>query len=304
MYIPFWCFRTWKYVRDASKEKLSPGWRAIGMAVPGLGIVMSYLLFRRIFSRSSRIVPVILALLFGIVPFIFYWPPFIWLLIFPISIAQHELNLRWSQEMGEWHWGEIFASALLILLLSPFASLASVFLIRTYLFSPFFVSGNAMNDTLFNDELILVNRWIYRVSEPQRGDIVVYYPVTDSSRHFLHRIIGLPSETVIIRDGNVFIQHGSGTPSLLNEPYLNEESVRHTFRYPVNSRDSREEIYQVPPGEYFLLGDNREHSLDSRSFRTRIGESFPFVPKTMITGKVSAVLLPITSFTLLRSPSY
>ncbi|OGJ68011.1 signal peptidase I, partial [Candidatus Peribacteria bacterium RIFCSPLOWO2_02_FULL_51_10] len=123
-------------------------------------------------------------------------------------------------------------------------------------------------------------------------------------KYYVKRVIGLPGETVVIRDGNVFIRDKDGKEVKLNEAYLSEISLGKTYRYPVNSGDTSEEVFEVPGGEYFLLGDNRQGSLDSRSF-SRLGVSeTAFVPEPNIKGSVWFVALPITKIHAFEPPQY
>ena len=181
---------------------------------------------------------------------------------------------------------------------------AIVAIIRTFVVSPFQIEGNSMIDTLEHKEYIVINKFRFIFSEPQRGDIVVFRPPTDPGKYYVKRVIGLPGETVVIRDGNVFIRDKDGKEVKLNEAYLSEISLGKTYRYPVNSGDTSEEVFEVPGGEYFLLGDNRQGSLDSRSF-SRLGVSeTAFVPEPNIKGSVWFVALPITKIHAFEPPQY
>ena len=91
---------------------------------------------------------------------------------------------------------------------------------------------------------------------------------------------------------------------LLVEKYLDSKNLGRTFRAPVGTGDASEERYIVPEGSYFMLGDNRQGSLDSRSFRNAQGEPTPFVSKDGVSGKVWLVALPITKSHALQSPEY
>lgn len=181
---------------------------------------------------------------------------------------------------------------------------AVVAAIRTFLVSPFQVEGSSMTDTLEDRQYIVINKLVYFLHAPVRGDIVVFRPPnTDHSKHYVKRIIGEPGDEVIIRNGDVFVRIGGiGSERKLDEPYLNERNLNHTY---VGAAGSGEEKrYEVPKGYYFLLGDNRLGSLDSRSFRNAQNESVPFVPQNDIKGRVWFVALPFTKAHAMEAPEY
>jgi signal peptidase I len=109
-----------------------------------------------------------------------------------------------------------------------------------------------MLDTIQLEDRIIGSRLSYINSTPQRGDIVIFPFPDNEAKIYIKRVIGLPGETIEVRDGRVYI-NGSDTP--LDEPYLKEE-------YLVGSRDFGP--YTVPEGSYFMLGDHRNNSADSR----------------------------------------
>ena len=110
------------------------------------------------------------------------------------------------------------------------------------------VDGFSMNPTLQNGEYILVNKLAYKTGKPQRGDIVVFMFPMNLEEDLIKRVIGLPGESVIVKDGVVSI---NGTP--LKEPYINAA--------PFYNGE-----WQVPEGQLFVLGDNRNDSRDSHQW--------------------------------------
>lgn len=167
--------------------------------------------------------------------------------------------------------------------------------IRTFLVSPFQVDGSSMTDTLEDNEYIVINKLGYYIGNPERGDVIVFRPPNEKSKYYVKRIIGLPGDVVIIRDGLVFLQPaGTDVPVKLDEPYLDDRNEGRTFRHPPGSGDMGEERYQVPEDRYFVLGDNRQGSLDSRSFTMEDGSHEPYLAKKSISGKVWFVALPIS----------
>jgi len=181
---------------------------------------------------------------------------------------------------------------------------AIVALIRTFVVSPFQIEGNSMIDTLENKEYIVINKFRYFFKAPERGDIVVFRPPTDPGKYYVKRVIGLPGETVVVRDGNVYIRKPGQSDRMLNEPYLNQANAGKTFRYPVTSGDTTEESFTLPNDQYFLLGDNRQGSLDSRSFGHLGTHNTAFVPVNDIKGSVWFVALPITKVHAFEAPKY
>ncbi len=181
---------------------------------------------------------------------------------------------------------------------------AIVAVIRTFIVSPFQIEGNSMVDTLEHKEYIVINKFRYLFGSPSRGDIVVFRPQTDPGKYYVKRVIGLPGDTIVIRNGYVFLRDPKKGDIKLTEPYLSEASDGSTFRYPVNGGDTAEEVFRVPSNQYFVLGDNRQGSLDSRSFSHVGTETSSFVPEENIKGSVWFVALPITKIHAFEPPQY
>lgn len=138
--------------------------------------------------------------------------------------------------------------------------------IRTYIFTLVVVDGNSMETTLHNGEVMAVSILHYGVGTPKRGDVVVCnYP--GSTEHYVKRVIGLPGEQIEVRDQVVYI---NGSP--VNEPYLYEPPYENT------------PSQVIPQGYYFVMGDNRNHSSDSRM----VGP----IEESEIIGRTLAVLWP------------
>ncbi len=126
------------------------------------------------------------------------------------------------------------------------------------------IPSASMETTIMTGDRIFGNRLAYINSDPKRGDIVIFRFPDDEKQLFIKRVIGLPGETLFIQDGKVYI-NGSETP--LDEPYVNGEPLGDYG--PVT----------VPEGAYFMLGDNRNNSADSRYWNN------PFVYRDKILGK-------------------
>lgn len=177
--------------------------------------------------------------------------------------------------------------------------------IRTFLVSPFQVEGNSMTSTLEDNEYIIINKLAYYIGEPERGDIVVFRPPTEAKKYYVKRVIGIGGDEVRIEDGYVWVKPaGEDAFARLEEPYLDERNSGHTFRHPPSGGDLSEIVYTVPAGSYVLLGDNRQGSLDSRSFQMPDGSYQPYVAEDSIKGRVWFVALPIDKIQAFEAPDY
>jgi signal peptidase I len=133
-----------------------------------------------------------------------------------------------------------------------FATLTAV-LIIVFLVQPVRVEGNSMQPRLHDSERVFVNKFLYRVSEIERGDIIVFWYPGNTSKSFIKRVIGLPGETVEISGGQVRLD---GKP--YQEPYVPPEFEDRSDFGPVT----------IPENHYFVMGDHRNTSNDSRSWGT------------------------------------
>lgn len=141
----------------------------------------------------------------------------------------------------------------------------ALFLNRVILINATIPSGS-MENTIMEDDRLLGLRLAYRSHDPQRGDIIIFKYPDKEEENYIKRIIGLPGETVDIRDAKIYI-NGSDTP--LDEPYLKEEWVIETGPY----------HFEVPENSYLVLGDNRNNSLDARYWNNT------YVSRDKILGK-------------------
>ena len=147
--------------------------------------------------------------------------------------------------------------------------LALIFIV--FIYQPVQVEGTSMQPSLENHERIFVNKFVYRFEPVHRGDIVVFRYPLDPSKIFIKRIIGLPGDMVSLRQGRVYVNGKE-----LAEPYLPPSYF---------SADSDPRII-VPPGQYYVLGDHREFSNDSRAWGT--------VEQKYIYGKAVVVYWPFS----------
>jgi signal peptidase I len=182
--------------------------------------------------------------------------------------------------------------------------LLMVGVIRTFLVSPFQVEGNSMVSTLENGEYIIINKLAYYLHAPERGDVVVFRPPSDPDKYYVKRVIGLPGDAITIEGGEVYVRAaGAENNTELDEEYLDTRNREKTFRHPPAKGDPSTVRYEVPADHYFLLGDNRQGSLDSRSFMVQNSPA-PYVPQNEIKGKVWFIALPITKIHALDAPTY
>jgi signal peptidase I len=182
---------------------------------------------------------------------------------------------------------------------------AIVATIRTFLVSPFQVEGKSMMSTLEHEQYIIINKLAYHIGAPDRGDVVVFRPPNNPKKPYVKRVIGMPGDEVIIGGGFVSIRTSGLEDEIdLDERYLNDKNAGKTYQAPPSTGNTDEIRYRVPEGKYFLLGDNRQASLDSRSFRDGDGDSIPFVDEDSILGRVWVVALPLSKIHALEAPYY
>ncbi len=165
-------------------------------------------------------------------------------------------------------------------------AIIAVVIVRNFLIQPFLVSGASMEPNFTNGDYLLVDELTYRFREPQRGEVIVFYYPGDNSTYYIKRIIGLPGEKMEIKDGGIIIKNSVHPEGLvLNEYYLSPEVTASV----------KNEI-TVKEGEYFVMGDNRPYSFDSRSWG--------FLNKSKIVGMVRLRLWPFNKVMAFESPVY
>ncbi len=159
---------------------------------------------------------------------------------------------------------DLFTLALLIIVV--------VIPIRIFVVSPFVVDGESMHPTFENLNYLIVDEVVYYFEAPKRGDVIVFRYPGDPSIFYIKRIIGLPGETVSIQNGVVGIQQSDGTSFTLTEPYV------------VNEDATYSKSVTLGADQYFVMGDNRPNSSDSRVWGP--------LPRQNIIGRVDLRLLP------------
>jgi signal peptidase I len=136
----------------------------------------------------------------------------------------------------------------------------------------FVVYGPSMEPNFWEHQRLLINKVVYRIHEPERGDVIVFDPPYERRDSYIKRIIGLPGEYVELRGGKVLVHQADGSMIQLDEPYVKEPAVRSYISG------------VIPDGEYFVLGDNRNNTNDSRNGWT--------VPAEDIIGKAWLSIWP------------
>ena len=146
---------------------------------------------------------------------------------------------------------------------------------RLFVFQPFLVRGASMEPSFHNWDYLLVDEVSYRFRSPERGEVIVFKFPNDPSQRYIKRIIGLPGETVQVQDGQVVVFHGG------ERVQLDEKS------YTLSDTPGSIQI-TLPENEYFVMGDNRHYSSDSRSWGT--------LHKDLIIGRVFVRVFPLSAF--------
>ena len=158
--------------------------------------------------------------------------------------------------------------------------------VRYFLFKPFYVKGASMEPNFFDKEYLIIDELSYRLRAPERGEVIVFKYPENPKEFFLKRIIGLPGERVKVAEGQITIynkEHPEGF--MLKEKYLETTQV--------TAGNMR---IKLDPNEYFVLGDNRLRSSDSRIWGN--------VNRSLITGRVFFRALPLNEFGKVPKPNY
>ncbi len=135
-------------------------------------------------------------------------------------------------------------------------SLAIILPVRYFLIKPFYVNGASMEPNYYDHEYLIIDEISYRLNAPLRGEVVVFRYPGDPKQYFIKRVIGLPGERVVVKDGQVIVYNQAYPDGLVvEEPYLASDATT------VGEADKT-----LGTDEYFVLGDNRRASLDSRRF--------------------------------------
>ncbi len=195
-------------------------------------------------------------------------------------------------------------------------------MIRTYIMSPFHVYGPSMCDTLNNingqcdreyGDYIIVNKLVYldlfgfSISEPKAGDVIVFHPPTHKDEYYVKRIIGVPGDKIKVENGLIYKWFNGSYEELDESDYLNDDNLGATY----GQFGTQASEFLVPAGKYFVMGDNRNQSTDSRrcfdGANNKICDSdneFAFVPKDNISGKAWVVVFPFQNIQVIDTADY
>lgn len=140
-------------------------------------------------------------------------------------------------------WGDALRFGIILLaIIIPF---------RMFVAQPFIVHGASMDQTFTQNDYLIIDEFSYLLRDPARGEVVVFKNPQNESQYFIKRVIGLPGETVNVRDGATFITKTDGTQLKLEEPFIGSESLKNAYQ-------------KLGADQYFVMGDNRSVSWDSR----------------------------------------
>ncbi|MFH0739779.1 MAG: signal peptidase I [bacterium] len=166
-------------------------------------------------------------------------------------------------------------------------ALAIVMPIRLFIFQPFIVKGASMEPSFHGGDYLIVDEISYRFKSPERGEVLVFKYPLDKSQRFIKRIIGLPGERVDIAAGKITITSAIGDKKLLNEIYITT---------PFSEMVLENNSMTLGENEYYVMGDNRSHSYDSRNWGVLKRED--------IVGRVVFRAWPPLDMSLFPDPQY
>ncbi|GAC1372196.1 MAG: signal peptidase I [Ktedonobacteraceae bacterium] len=144
-----------------------------------------------------------------------------------------------------------------------------IFIVVRFVVQSYHIDGPSMQPGLTTNEYVMVNKVVYLFHAPERGDVIVFHYPHDTTQDYIKRVIGLPGDVVETDNTRLWV---NGT--LLKEPYISTPSNQQATKW------------KVPQDQYFVVGDNRPVSDDSRSWG--------FVPREYIVGKAAAVFWPLS----------
>ncbi len=162
----------------------------------------------------------------------------------------------------------------------------TVIVVRNFLIQPFLVSGASMEPNFSSGDYLLIDEVSYRFREPQRGEVVVFHYPGDESVYYIKRIIGLPNERLSINKGEVVV---------FNREYPDGFAVDENY-LPADIKTSGAKEVVLKNNEYFVMGDNRNYSFDSRSWGN--------LQKAEIVGLVRLRLWPFNRVMAVEKPAY
>lgn len=168
--------------------------------------------------------------------------------------SEDKQPINWKEEL--FSWAKILVTAAAI-----------AFLLNTFIIANSRVPSGSMENTIMTHDRVIGSRLSYKFSNPERGDIAIFRWPDDESIFYVKRVIGLPGDVIDIVDGKVFL-NGSDTP--LDEPYLRE-----------TMEPEKAAHYEVPEDSYFMMGDNRNYSLDARRWKNTYVKKDKMIAKVL-----------------------
>lgn len=174
-----------------------------------------------------------------------------------------------------WSFFEVFETVAI--------AIVAVVLIRTFIAQPFLVSGASMEPSFYNGDYLLVDELAYRFREPERGEVIVFRNPIDGSAYYIKRIIGMPGERIVLENGTITVYRGD-VMQTLDELYITDSIPRGQYETTLQKE------------EYYVLGDNRGFSFDSRNWGP--------LPEDRIVGLVRLRLWPVNSAKAITAPAY
>lgn len=162
----------------------------------------------------------------------------------------------------------------------------TIALVRYYLFKPFYVKGASMEPNFLDHEYLIIDELSYRLHEPKRGEVIVFRYPNNPKEYFLKRIIGLPGERVKVSEGVVTIYNDAHPEGLvIKEEYIDKDVFT-----------EGEKIMSLNKNQYFVMGDNRPNSFDSRRFGP--------VDENLIVGRTWLRGWPLSRLEIFDTPNY
>ncbi len=162
----------------------------------------------------------------------------------------------------------------------------TIAMVRYFLFKPFYVKGASMEPNFYDSEYLIIDELSYRLHEPKRGDVVVFHYPNDTKEYFLKRIIGLPGERVKVSEGVV---------TVYNDAHPEGFAVKESY-IPASVITEGEKIMSLNKNQFFVMGDNRQNSFDSRRFGP--------VDENLIVGRTWLRGWPLNRVQIFDTPNY
>ncbi|MFC1613217.1 signal peptidase I [Patescibacteria group bacterium] len=204
----------------------------------------------------------------------------------PSNNTEEDIEWEMGETIEKTAWVRSSISFIADLIKTVIISLAIILPVRYFVIQPFYVKGASMEPNFHENEYLIVNELVYRLKDPMRGDIIIFKNPRNQKEYFIKRILGLPNETIKIYDHKIQIYNSSHQDGIIiEEPYLSSDEIT-----------TGNEIIELKENQYYVMGDNRNKSLDSRNFGP--------IKKESIIGKVFLRGWPLDKVDLLKNHEY